>query len=268
MSNPLAKYGSIRPLWAALDHACAGLKLNDVVKKMEYDHQAQPAIINELKNMGITRLVNLTQKSDQAMIALSFYAGDGIIAKIIPRDYFDDSDPIYSMPPITSTKIETDDREYIVATYPWIAPGGVTQSEIEELKETLKNQGMRFSENDDNPKNVHRMPDKNGTLVGIDSSMYQSTYKGKTQSPEIKQAWREYIEDIFPIYKTGIIKPQTESTSFNYISIHNSQMTVAGFDADLDNPIIPMPEPKPAKKSFWNFLSRSNDGDPDAPALA
>lgn len=266
MSNPLSKHGSIRPIWAALDHACAGLTLNDVVQKITHDHKAQPAIIDALRDMGINRLGNLTKKSDEAMIALSFYAGDGIVAKIIPADYFDKSDPIYSMPPITSTKVTTDDREYIIATYPWISSGGVTQSEIEELREILRNQGIDFSKNDDSPKNIHRMPDKNGTLVGIDSNMYENANNDQTINPDLKKAWREYIEEIFPIYKSGVVPAQTESTSFEFVSIHNENATFSGFDANLENPIIKTPEPKPAKKSFWSFLSGSSDGDAPAPA--
>ncbi len=266
MSNPLSKYNNIRPIWAALDHACEGLTLNDVVKKMQYDHKAQPAILEALRDIGIRRLINLTQKSDQAMIALSFYAGDGIVAKIIPQDHFDKSDPIYSMPPITSQKVTTDDREYIVATYPWIAPGSVVRSDIEELREILQNQGMDFSENDDSPKNVHRMPDKNGTLVGIDSNMYEDARNGQTIDPELKQAWHDYIEELYPIYKSGIIPAQTQDTNFEFVSIHNEDTVFAGFDASLEDPIIKTPEPEPAKKSFWDFLSGSGGGDAPAPA--
>lgn len=266
MSNPLSKHGSIRSLWAALDHACAGLTLNDAVKKITHDHESQPAIINALKDMGINRLGNLTKKSNEAMIALSFYAGDGIVAKIIPADYFDKSDPIYSMPPITSTRVETDSREYIVATYPWIDPGGVTKDEIEELREILKNHGIDFSKNDDDPKNVHRMPDKNETLAGIDSNMYEDARNGNTTSLEIKQAWREYIEELYPIYKSGIIPAQTQDTNFEFVSIHNENAKYAGFDADLEDPIIKTPEPKPTKKSFWSFLSGSDGEDAPAPA--
>lgn len=265
-NNPLSKHGSIRPLWAALDHACSGLTLNDVVKKMTYDHKAQPAIVDALKGMGISRLASLTNKSEQAMIALSFYAGDGIVAKVIPADFFDKSDPIYSMPPIEAKKVVTDDREYIVATYPWVSSGGVNQNEIEALKETLSNQGMKFSENDDSPKNVHRMPDENGTLVGIDSDMYQSTFNGKFPNPNKKQAWREYIEELYPIYKSGITPPQTDNTNFDFVSIHNQNPKFAGFNADYDDPIVKMPESKPANKSFWSFLSRNSNEAPPEPA--
>ncbi|PCI57069.1 MAG: hypothetical protein COB36_02020 [Alphaproteobacteria bacterium] len=266
MSNSLSKHGNIRSIWAALDHACAGLTLNDAVKKIVHDHEAQPAIISTLKDIGINRLGNLTKKSNEAMIALSFYAGDGIVAKIIPADYFDKSDPIYNMPPITSTRVETDSREYIVATYPWIDPGGVTKDEIEELREILKNHGMDFSKNDDDPKNVHRMPDQNGTLVGIDSNMYEDARNGNTPSPEIKQAWREYIEELYPIYKSGIIPAQTQDTNFEFVSIHNENPVFTGFDANLEDPVIKVPEPKPAKKSFWSFLSGSDSEDAPAPA--
>lgn len=269
MNDPLSKHGSIRPLWAALDHACEGLTLNDVVKKMEYDHKAQPAIINALKDMGIRRLVSLTNKSSEAMMALSFYAGDGIVAKIIPADSFDKSDPIYSMPPIEETKITTDSREYIVATYPWIPRGNVAQQDVENLRKTLRNKGIDFQLNDDSPKNVHRIPDKNGTLVGIDSNMYENARNGQTINSELKQAWRDYVEEIYPIYKSGITPAQTQNTNFEFVSIHNENTKFAGFDADLDDPIIPMSEPKPTHKSFWSFLSRSNDSDtPDTPAPA
>ena len=254
MSNPLSKHGNIRPLWAALDHACEGLTLNDVVKKMEYDHKAQPAIIDALKDMGIRRLVDLTNKSSEAMMALSFYAGDGIVAKIIPADSFDKSAPIYNMPPIEETKVTTDSREYIVATYPWIPRGGVVQHDVEDLRETLRNQGMSFQQNDDSPKNVHRIPDQNGTLVGIDSNMYEGAHNGKTIAPELKQAWRDYIEELYPIYKSGIIPAQTQDTNFEFVSIHNEKAAFAGFDANLEDPMIKAPEPKPVKKSFWDFL--------------
>lgn len=266
MSNPLSKHGSIRPLWAALDHACSGLTLNDVVKKMVHDHESQPAIIDALKDMGIRRLVNLTNKSSEAMMALSFYAGDGIVAKIIPADSFDKSDPIYSMPPIEATKVTTDNREYIVATYPWIPSGNVAQQDVEDLREILRNQGMDFQLNDDSPKNVHRIPDQNGTLAGIDSNMYEDARNGNATSPELKQAWREYVEELYPIYKSGIIPSQTENTSFEFASIHNEKAKFAGFDANVEDPILKVPEPKPAKKSFWSFLSGSGDGDAPAPA--
>ena len=91
---------------------------------------------------------------------------------------------------------------------------------------------LGFLVNDDDPRNIHTMPDEHHTLVGIDASMYTSAHNGRRNSPELEAAWKKYIETVFPIYKTGKIPHQTPDTDFQFRSLHDRESGILGFDSE------------------------------------
>lgn len=248
----------------ALDYARAALGQNTIAQRLAQDWKATSLITTKLRDMGQTHAINLTHKYSDAAISLALYSGDGIVTKIIPGDFFDRDSPIHTLPPITLDSVESGDREYVIATYPYVRGGGVSQHSIEELRTVMNNVGLRFTNGDDRPDNVHRMPDKMGTLVGIDADMFIGT---KTPDHEALRAqWQTYLEGMYPsLYVDRNLPIHSENTDFRFISIHDRDTKILGFDAGREDPII-MREDQEEREhgSFWgNFLSpfrRKSDG--------
>ena len=223
----------VRSVHAAFDRARLTLGLNSTAYALNHGEgwRAQGLIISRLQEMGQTRLINLSHKYTDSAIAMPFYAGDGIVTKVMRQSDYDKTNPIYNLPAITSEKVNTPVDTFVINTYPWIPGGYVTPDEIEEIRTKMQAVGLDFAENDDDPRNFHKMPDANHTLIGIDASMYTTARNGKRQPEELGEAWRQYIEAIFPIYKTGEVPRQTAETSFQFRSIHDRETDVIGFDS-------------------------------------
>lgn len=265
-----SKY-QVRSIGAAFDHACAGLGFahtglgaNEVTKRLNADPRLALRVTDHLKSMGQHHLINLTHTYDEACMALAFYAGNGIVAKVIPEDFFDHSKPVYQMPPITYDRIANDDEcsGLIVATYPWLAQSLITMRDLDQHQITINSLGMDFGNGDKSDKNFRRIPDRNGTITSIDSSAYKGVNNGKTTPPHAYTAWHDaYIPEIYPIYKTGEILPQDNKTDFTFKSIHNPNHGIAGFDHTKENPII-RAAPKP-QRTFWqNLFSSPSEAEP------
>ncbi len=250
---------------AAFGEACAGLSNNETAIRFNHDIPGQQKIVDALKDMGLTKFVNLTSKSNEGTIALSLYAGDGIVVKIIPQTYLNNTDAIHHLPAISTQDVKTDNYEYAIKTYPWVEQGYVTDNSVETLRDTLETLGLKFIDGDDTAQNIHRMPDQNGTFVGIDSSMYHAIKGRPDISEEQYSAWHEYVHTLFPIYPQGSVPAQTDNTDFSFFSIHDKEAKLIGFDSSLDDPIIRTQEPEP-KKTFWRSMFSSSNDDNTHPA--
>ena len=116
------------------------------------------------------------------------------------------------------------------------------------------------------------MPDEHHTLVGIDASMYTTAHNGRSRSPELEQAWRQYIETVFPIYKTKKIPKQTPDTDFQLRSIHDRESGILGFDSvrfleEGKDPIVRATNKLTTEtQSIWDrlFSWGKKDTEPDA----
>lgn len=250
----------VRSVAMAFDHAKAGLGANQVNLELRRNMNAEREIITTLKDMGQDRLVNLTSCFDDARISFAFYAGDGIVAKVIPKDFDTDDQFIHHLPAITSHTVRGELDDFSIKLYPWVPGSYTTQKDVETLRTTMNAVGENFSNGDDTPRNVHKMPDKNGTLVGIDSNMYISAYNGKNTPPELLEHWNRYLALMFPVYKESRVPEQTQDTDFQFRSIHDREAGIVGFDAmryleDGKDPIIMAAEnPHVQKKSFWGSI--------------
>ncbi len=262
MSN--SSKNEVKTIPFALDYARAALGQNTVAQRMSQDWKASGLIATKLRDMGQTHAINLTHKYSDAAISLALYSGDGIVTKIIPGDFFDRDNPIHTLPPVTLDSVESDERQYIIATYPFVRGGGVKQDDIEELRTVMNAHGLSFTRGDDRPANVHRMPDQMGTLVGIDADMFLGT---KTPDHEAARAqWQTYLEGMYPsLYVDRNLPLHSEDTDFRFISIHDPNTKIIGFDTNREDMIV-MREEEPEREhgSFWgSFLSpfrRKSDG--------
>ena len=199
------------------NHLAPSMGLNESVRRLERDYDSLFKVQSLLREMGLRQFVPLVKKSADAMISLPLYAGNGIVAKIIPQRYSDISRSVlFKLPPITVDTVEAEDTDFLIKTYPWISPRGVTRESVENMRQVLADLGLKFNENDDQPRNLHRLPDRNGTLISVDEDIYH----GNQLDPVLSDAWLDYIYSIFPIYEEGTIPPQNDKTDYSFVSIH------------------------------------------------
>ncbi|MCL4678837.1 MAG: hypothetical protein KJ017_09630 [Alphaproteobacteria bacterium] len=202
----------------AFNHVSQAMTLNASVKSLEGDDDTVLEIHRLLRDMGQTKFVQMTRKSADAMVSVPLYAGNGIVVKIIPQNYADRSTcSLFKLPPISVDTVEGKHCDFQIKTYPWLSPRGVTQASINEMRSLLSGVGLTFNENEDTPTNIHRLPDKSGTLISVDEDIYH----GRLTIPQLSEAWVDYVRSIFPIYEEGRIPPQTKDTDFSFVSIHN-----------------------------------------------
>lgn len=194
------------------------MTLNATVRSLEYDDNTVMEIQRLLREMGQTKFVQMTRRSADAMISVPLYAGNGIVVKIIPQNFADRSTcSLFKLPPISEDTVSGKNTEFLIKTYPWLSPRGVTRASIEEMKRQLGRVGLVFNENEDTPRNIHRLPDRRGTLISVDEDIYH----GRLTMPRLSQAWVDYVHSIFLIYQEGRIAPQDDRTDYSFVSIHD-----------------------------------------------
>ncbi len=196
-------------------------------------HDPQQKVIKALAEMGQTRFINLARSYQDSRVALALYAGNGIVAKIIPADHLPTSRAIYYLPAIKRIDVQTERQKFKIKFYPWVSGRDVDEKSVERLGAKIADLGLSFTEGDGHPRNVHCLPDGRRTLVGIDSYMYRGTVEDLT----LIDAWHAYIHELFPIYKTGEIPPQTKDTDFSFFSIHDPNTDLWNFDHREPNPV-------------------------------
>ncbi len=246
---------TIRPSIMAIEYGCASLGLNVVAKRLEKDVDDRLILANHMRDMGHSKLINLTHRFNEGRVVMPFYAGDGIVTKIIPADYFDETEPVLAMPCITSDEIRTENHKYLINTYPWVPPALEGRDIVEDLRAIITPIGMDYTDGDAHPRNVHALPDGLHTPVGIDSYMYVIGNHAMAVSGELKEAWYDYLEALYPVYANGTVPKQSEETNFDFISIHDQDAGLRTFDPQQANPIIMNDqETAPRKKGFGGFF--------------
>tara|TARA_R110001592_G_scaffold20926_10_gene84669 strand:+ start:5027 stop:5803 length:777 start_codon:yes stop_codon:yes gene_type:complete len=241
-------------IFGVLDSMRAGMGFNQVAHRLNASLDDTNKITSKLHEMGQTRLIPLTNRYKDARVALAFYSGDGIVTKIVPSDFYDQQDTIYSLPPITSERIRGNNWDYIVDTYPFVAKGKIKSEEVEDMRSRMQDVGLTFNNPWGEARNIHRMPDQNQTLIGIDSGMFIDAGNRNHISLELKESWKSYISTVFPIYENGIVSPQSADTNFEFISLHAPNTDIVGFDHTKDNPIIRESDIEPPRKLREGFV--------------
>lgn len=184
-----------------------------------------------LRDLGQTRFINLSRNYLHSATVLAMYAGDGIVAKVIgERELSHVNDVIYHLPSIKKEVVEGRDERFHIRLYPWVSPGHVDQDTVERFAQTIRVYGLEFNAGDAYPKNVHTLPDRKGTSIGIDSHMYHAAQSGLKIPVEVLAAWHSYLHELYPIYDTGEVPAQTPETSFAPKSLHNPQAGLVSFE--------------------------------------
>jgi hypothetical protein len=222
------------------------LPLNETARRLATNFNAQTALAGALADMGLTRFINLTHNSQDALIAHAMYTGDGIVTKIIPTNYLGAQGAIYHMPSISSQEVkierrdfsgEVDYESFTIKTYPWVRPGGVDDEDVKDFGYQLKSVNVTITSGDDRPKNIHRLPIKSGRLVGVDSAMFDMSKA--TIAPELEDGWHNFMHKLYPIYAEGRVPQQSAKTNFDFVSIHDPKMEEIDFSDETGETIVP-----------------------------
>lgn len=221
----------------AFDNACAGMGHNQVAWRLNQSIDSRDEIITAFKDMGQFQVTPLSSKFADARVALAFYAGNGIVAKVIPDTFYENVDDVHAIPPITSDTVYTEMGKFIIDTYPFIEKGDIKARDVEDTRSRLSNIGLTFNNEYGNSRNLHRMPDRNGTVVSIDSGNFIRE-DSDLQPETLKEQWHAYMTEIFPIYGKGRIDPQSNDTTHEFMSLHNPHTDIIGFDLYREDPII------------------------------
>lgn len=202
----------------AFNYACRAMGPNETVTRLDPNIKDQFTIFAAIKNLGQKQLVPLTHRYIDSKIALAFYAGNGYVVKVIPRDHLGEGDVVLHLPAISSLEVSTENsRTFVIKTYPWLDGDRISRSDVETMRGNIGEFGLRFTDGDDTPRNLARLPDKNRTLVGIDSNMFEHL-SGKDIPQHVIDAWHNYIRNMFPVYDEGRIPEQSGSTRFDFFS--------------------------------------------------
>lgn len=241
----------------AFYRATEEMMFNETANWIKYDHKSIGALSEALREMGQTRFINMNAGTEEARVSLVLYAGDGNIVKIMPRSYTGPDYPL-QMPPISERDVDTEDRAYVIRTYPYLDPQKVTQDDVEYVRQVIGALGLDFNPGDDTPRNLMHLPDKERTLVAIDADTFREASGGRNYGPELVQAWQDYLAELFPAYKDGAIPRQTQDTDFRFRMNANRDTGLSRFDPLSANPAIyaPMDRATKPKHGFWDIFTK------------
>lgn len=184
-----------------------------------------------LSQYGQKKFIHLGSGFREAMVAIALYCGNGLVAKVIPSSCSDNLPDIveegkgramFLLPSIRSIDVKGNSPvcDFKIKYYPFIANSNITKEDVEGYRKKIKNFGLDIKDGDEKLINFKRLPDKNGTIVGIDADMLY-TYdrlKFEGQEEEIFK-WLNHLQKLFPIYNSKEIYPQNSNTDFSFESM-------------------------------------------------
>lgn len=186
---------------------------------------------NALRRFGQEKFINLSRSYPMSASALAMYAGDGIVAKVIlEKELSQLNDVVYHLPSIKSLVVEGKNERFHIRFYPWVPTGDVGAKEIALFTAEIEKFGMVFNAGDNFPKNIHRLPDKAATLIGIDSDMFHASSSGVFIPAHVRSSWHAYLHALYPIYDVAEVSPQTPETVFTEKSLHNPAAGLVSFE--------------------------------------
>lgn len=243
----------------AFSAAADEMIFNEVVHWIKNDREATEALSRSLREMGQTRFVNMTSGMMDSRVSLVLYAGNGNVVKIMPESHVS-QEFLFQMPAISETQVRTEDRKYLIRTYPWLSSRQTTTKEdVETLRRHTAILGQEFNAGDDTPRNIMRLPDAEGTLVSIDADTFTTSREGLMYGPEMVQAWKDYVAELFPVYKSGELPRQNADTSFEYVMRYNREARLSRFDPLAPSPAVYIPADgahTPQRRSFWDLFPK------------
>ena len=250
------RFDAVRGLSQAFDRALTDMSKNATTRILERDYNTQSNIIRKIRELGFTNLINLTGKNEDASIALAFYAGNGLVVKVIPKDKLPHQEMIYHLPSITTHTVKSDNTgTLVIKTYPWLNGKKLSQEDVEKFRTKLNEIGLNFTNGDDAVRNIKRLPDQAGTLIGIDSNMFT----GNTVDQDAIDQWHNYIHSMYPIYiqagDSNEIPEKYLTENHDYMSLHDNEFITryASFEHYSDG-IHDPPKTEPQKQSFFSGL--------------
>ncbi len=249
------------PIYAteAFSNAADEMIFNQAAVWIKQDPQANDVLGAALREMGQYRFINMTSGMMDSRISLVLYAGNGNVVKIMPDNY-QGGEYVFQMPPVSQTKVGTSDRNYLIKTYPYVASHRtMTREDVEMLRRQAGILGQEFNPGDDTPGNLKNLPDAEGTLFSIDDDTFTMAHGGLNYGPELLVAWKNYIAELFPVYKEGKIPAQTANTNFEYVMNYNREARLSRFDPLAPSPIVYKAAdgaPTSQRRSFWEIITK------------
>lgn len=200
----------------------------------------QMKVAKALRDFGQDRFINLVEGPQaQGAIAITMYAGDGVVTKVTDAGYVGNTMLPFVVPAFASAHVPLElGPGVVIQNFPYLSRSA-TQEHVDLLKGQMKPLGLYFAEQDDRPDNLRLLPDSTPASVDGDAIRVQWNANMAALQP-VAKAWQDKIKAIYPVlYAEGFRFQQRDFTDFRL--------------ADPPSMVMPVQhrETKPAPRNRW-----------------
>ncbi len=202
----------------------------------------QMKVAAALHAMGQHKFINLVDSpSQKGDIALSLYAGDGVVTKITDAGYAGGARMMpFVVPPFATRHVEMKEGPGIlIECFPYLSRQAIDE-DVKVMQRQLAAAKMVFARDDDRADNLRRLPDQTPAI--IDGGAAYPTWEAKPQDIIAAAAdWHTKVRKFYPVlYNPDYVYRQSDVTNYKLI---DPPSTVY--------PITAPKEEKPATRRGW-----------------
>ncbi|MBP7252529.1 MAG: hypothetical protein KBA75_03480 [Alphaproteobacteria bacterium] len=175
----------------------------------------QMKVAKALSAFGQERFINLVEGPNaQGAIAVTLYAGDGIVTKVTDAGYVGNTMLPFVVPAFASVHVPMElGPGVVIQSFPYL-PRPADQQHIEQMRAQMRPLGLYFAEQDDRPDNARLLVDNTPASVDGDAIRVQWDANAAVLQPAAK-AWHEKFKKIYPVlYAEGFRFQQQSFTDF------------------------------------------------------
>lgn len=202
----------------------------------------QLKVTQALSAMGQHRFINLVEgATEQGDIAVTLYAGDGIVTKITDAAFAGRSQHLPLVVPAFQTKLVEMElgSGFLIESFPYLSRRAI-EEDVRLVGNELTKCGARFAREDDRPNNLRRAAD--GKPAIVDAGAVEVLWETPPAILEAAtKAWHAQFKRNYPvIYNPDYVFRQSDVTNFRLI--------------DPPSTVYPLPAvaaEKPAAKRSW-----------------
>lgn len=202
----------------------------------------QLKVTKALNEMGQYRFINLVEgATEQGDIAVTLYAGGGIVTKATDAAYAGQSQHLPLVVPAFQTKLVEMEvgSGFLIESFPYLSRRAI-EEDVRLVGKELTKCGVRFAREDDRPNNLRLSADDKPAIVDAGAV---EILPGTTSSSleAATKAWHAQFKRNYPvIYNPDYVYRQSDVTNFRLI---DPPSTVYPFKAAAAE--------KPAAKRSW-----------------
>lgn len=202
----------------------------------------QLKVTRALNEMGQYRFINLVEgATEQGDIAVTLYAGDGIVTKVTDAAYAGRSQHLPLVVPAFQTKLVEMElgSGFLIESFPYLSRRA-TEEDVRLVGRELTARGARFAREDDRPNNLRLAADGNPAIV--DAGAVEILPETSTASlATATKAWHAQFKRNYPvIYNPDYVFRQSDVTNFRLIDPPSTVYPLKTAAAE-----------KPAAKRYW-----------------